>query len=93
MNEVHRLYRVVRVPETGAWRVRAANGAFASPSHATRDAAEAYAKGLAQGHGWARIILHAEDGSIEREFVFGRDRREHDVPGRGAAAVFRPSYY
>ena len=91
MNDVHRLYRVVYLHENHGYRVRAANGAFASATYATRDEAVAYAKGLAEGHGWARIVVHNEDGSVERDFVFGRDRRERNVRGR-EMQVIRPSW-
>jgi hypothetical protein len=91
MNNVHRLYRVVFVPESSGWRVRAANGAFASGTHASREETIAFAKELAEGHGWARIIVHGLDGTVEREFVYGSDRREHAVKGRNVQVV-RPSW-
>jgi hypothetical protein len=92
MDSVHRLYRVVFVPESAGWRVRAANGAFASGTHASRDETIAYAKMLAEGHGWSRVVIHALDGTIERDFVWGADRREHLVKGRDLRKVERPSW-
>jgi hypothetical protein len=89
MNDVHRLYRVVYIHENRGWRIRAANGAFASATYASQDEAVAYAKGLAEGHGWARIVVHREDGTVTRDFVFGSDRREHYVRGR-ELRVMRP---
>ena len=91
MNDVHRLYRVVFIHENRGYRVRAANGAFASTTYPTRDEAVAYAKGLAEGHGWARIVVHAMDGTIDRDFVFGQDRRERVVRGQELRVV-RPSW-
>jgi hypothetical protein len=91
MNDVHRLYRVVFIHENRGFRVRAANGAFASATYATRDEAVAYAKGLAEGHGWARIVVHREDGTVQRDFIYGTDRRERNVRGREMQVV-RPSW-
>lgn len=90
MNDVHRLYRVVFIHENRGWRVRAASGAFASGTYATRDEAVAYAKTLAEGHGWARIVVHREDGIVARDFVFGSDRREHVIRERDVFS--RPSW-
>ena len=91
MNDVHRLYRVVFLHENDGWRVRAANGAFASATYSKNDEAVAYAKALAEGHGWSRIVVHAPDGTVERDFVYGSDRREHVVRGR-EFQVMRPSW-
>ena len=91
MSDVHRLYRVVFLHESDGWRVRAANGAFASATYSNKDEAEAYAKTLAEGHGWARIVVHAADGTVDRDFVYGGDRREHVVRGR-EFQVMRPSW-
>lgn len=91
MNDVHRLYRVVYIHESRGYRVRAANGSFASGTYATRDQALAYAKALAEGHGWARIVVHADDGTVARDFVFGHDRREKLVRGQELQIV-RPSW-
>lgn len=92
MENVHRLYRVVFVPELSGWRVRAANGAFASGTHASRSETIEYAKMLAEGHGWARVVIHNLDGTVERDFVWGQDRREHAVRGRDLRQVERPSW-
>jgi hypothetical protein len=92
MESVHSLYRVVFVPESSGWRVRAANGAFASGTHASREETVAYAKMLAEGHGWARIVIHKLDGMIEQDYVWGSDRREHAVKGRDLRQVERPSW-
>lgn len=91
MNDVHRLYRVVYIHENRGYRVRAANGAFASATYATRDEAISYAKGLAEGHGWARIVVHNAEGTVERDFVFGHDRRERVIRGQELRVV-RPSW-
>lgn len=91
MNDVHRLYRVVYLHENRGYRVRAANGAFASATYATLDEAVSYAKGLAEGHGWARIVVHNPEGIVERDFVFGHDRREHVLRGQELQVV-RPSW-
>lgn len=91
MNDVHRLYRVVYLHENRGYRVRAANGAFASASYPSREDAVAYAKTLAEGHGWARIVVHNEDGTVDRDFVFGRDRRERSIRGH-ELQVIRPSW-
>ena len=91
MSEMHRLYRVVFLREHNGWRVRAANGAFASPTYSTKEHAVQYAKELAEGHGWARLVVHAEDGTVERDFVYGSDRREHVVRGKDFQVV-RPSW-
>ncbi len=87
MNDVHRLYRVVYIHENSGWRVRAANGAFASATYPSHEQAVAYAKELARGHGWARIVVHREDGTVGRDFVLGSDRRERVVGGRDLRVV------
>ncbi len=92
MEDIHRLYRVVYVPETNGWRVRAANGAFASATHESRDETIDYAKMLAAGHGWARLIVHNLDGTVEHDFVWGEDLREHPAPGGEVREVQRPSW-
>ncbi len=87
---IHSLYRVVRVD--GGWRVRAANGAFATGTVSTVEEATAQAKSLAEGHGWARIAVHAEDGHVVRQFVWSRERRERAFAGQNARNGARPSW-
>jgi hypothetical protein len=87
---IHDLYRVVAEPDLGGFRVRAGNGAAASALFDTHEAAVLAAKRLAEGHGWARIVVHAVDGSVEREFLYGRDHRERPVSGRAPFRASRP---
>ena len=78
----HRLYRVGFSELPVGWRVLAADGAPASALFADREEAVAFAKGLATAHGWARIEVYGRNALIERQFGYGRERREAPIAGR-----------
>ena len=74
-NAKHHLYRVVYVADPGGWRVLAASGEPATAMHGKLDDAVEHAKRLAEGHGWARIVVHDAGGLVERDFVFGSEHQ------------------
>lgn len=69
-----KVYHVVPDTDSGSWKVKAEGGQRASSIHKTKAEAEQAARGLAKGQPLGQIIIHGQDGKIQREYTYGKDQ-------------------
>ena len=73
MASKRRVYHVVN--EGGRWKAKAEYAERASVTGDTKSEVLERAKELAQRTGLGQVIVHGEDGEIQREFTYGNDPR------------------
>ena len=75
MASKRRVYHVVHDTKSGMWRVERENSERATARAETKGEALTIAKQLAEAGELGQVILHRADGSIEKEFTYGKDPR------------------
>jgi hypothetical protein len=68
-----KVYHVVPDADSGSWKVKAEGGQRASSVHKTKAGAETAAKDLAKGQSLGQVVIHGQDGRIQREHTYGKD--------------------
>lgn len=72
-----RVYHVS--PFQNHWKVKAENASRATARHEKKSDAIADARERAKKGSLGQVIIHKGDGSIEKEYTYGKDPR--DIPG------------
>jgi len=68
-----KVYHVVPDADSGSWKVKAEGGQRASSVHQTKAEAEKAARNLAKNQPLGQVIIHGQDGKIQKEYTYGED--------------------
>jgi hypothetical protein len=68
-----KVYHVVPDTNSGSWKVKVEGGQRASSVHKTKHEAEEAARNLAENQPLGQVVIHGQDGRIQKEYTYGED--------------------
>jgi len=68
-----KVYHVVPDTNSDSWKVKVEGGQRASSVRKTKHEAEKAARNLAENQPLGQVVIHGEDGRIQKEYTYGED--------------------